>query len=137
MSAARLVYPDSATLYPISVADLVLPLGEVEISSAARAHVLLSADRCGYPERDTSPARRRHPDNYLTQILADFADQVTAILHAMVASRARADQRRRHDRRLATSGPGKVQRSGAKTHRPLRLSVCAHESSDMRRARPA
>ena len=56
-------------------------------ASASGADVLLSADRRGYPERDTSPARRRHPDDYLTEVLVEFPDQVIAILHDMAGSR--------------------------------------------------
>ena len=157
MSARRdRVYPDTATLYPISVADLILQLGEIGIfdvlwsdylldevervlvegkglgqraaryfceciretfpdghiarssyehllatrtgpdptdhehsaaASAAGVHVLLSADASGYPEHDTFPARRRHPDAYLTEILTEFPDQVIDVLHNMAASR--------------------------------------------------
>jgi predicted nucleic acid-binding protein len=132
------VFPDTATLYPISVADLLLrtaelgivellrsehllsevarvlteykglprtaaeyfcdcirqtfPDGKIERSSyahllstrsgpdpddhehsaaasATSATVLLTADRTGFPLRDTLPARRQHPDAYFVELL--------------------------------------------------------------------
>ena len=139
------VYPDTATLYPISIADLVLRLAEIGViellwsdylldettrvliedkhlprsaavyfcdciretfpdgrierstyehliatrtgpdpkdhehsaaASAANAHVILAADKTGFPIRDTRPAVRRHPDDYLSELLNDYPDIV-------------------------------------------------------------
>lgn len=150
------VFADTATLYPISIADLILRLAEIgviefvwsdhlldevtrvlvddkhlprsaavyfcdcirkafpagrvpksqyehllasrtgpdpddhEHSAAAiagRVDFLLSADRTGFPIRDTQPARRRHPDDYLTEILGRFPDEVLQVLDDMGRSR--------------------------------------------------
>ena len=150
------MYPDTATLYPISIADLVLQVGDIGVIevmrsdylldevervlvddkglarraaryfcdcireafpdghiarrsyehliasrtgpdpndhehgaavSAARVDVFLSADTSGYPERDTLPARRRHPDEYLTEVLGQFPDEVIEVLRVMAAGR--------------------------------------------------
>jgi hypothetical protein len=146
------VYPDTATLYPISIADLILRLAELGIiellwtdyllaevtrvlvedkglskraatyfcdcirktfpdnripkstyehllatrtgpdpddhehsaaASAARADIIVSADKKGFPFKDTKPARRRHPDAYLTSILRRFPTETVGVLRDM------------------------------------------------------
>ena len=150
------VYPDTATLYPISIADLVLRLAEIGViellwsdylldettrvliedkhlprsaavyfcdciretfpdgrierptyehllatrtgpdpkdhehsaaASAANAHVILAADKTGFPIRDTRPAVRRHPDDYLSELLNDYPDVVIDVIERMSTSR--------------------------------------------------
>ena len=149
------VFPDTATLYPISIADLVLRLAEAGVielvwsdhlldettrvlverkglqpsaaayfcdcirtafpdghiqrgryqhllatrlgpdpddhehaaAASAAADVLLSADKRGFPLADTSPAVRRHPDDYLSELLASYPIQVIAVLHDMATSK--------------------------------------------------
>ena len=150
------VFADTATLYPISIADLILRLAEIHViefvwsdhlldevtrvlvddkhlprsaaiyfcdcirtsfpagkvpkntyehllasrtgpdpddhehsaaAAAGRVDFLLSADRTGFPIKDTRPARRRHPDDYLTEILGRFPDEVLQVLHDMGRSR--------------------------------------------------
>ncbi len=61
-----------------------------EHSAAAisgRVDFLLSADRTGFPIRDTHPARRRHPDDYLTEIFDLFPGEILEVLHDMARSR--------------------------------------------------
>jgi predicted nucleic acid-binding protein len=146
------VFPDTATLYPISVADLLLrtaELGIIELlwsdyllsevvrvlteykglpqttaeyfcdcirqtfpggkvkqssyahllstrtgpdpddhehsaaASAANATVLLSADRTGFPLRDTLPARRRHPDAFFTELFDRHPVELLTVMREM------------------------------------------------------
>jgi predicted nucleic acid-binding protein len=146
------VFPDTATLYPISIADLLLRIAELGIiallwsehllsevirvlievkgltrnaaeyfcdciretfpsgriyrssyvhllstragpdpddhehsaaASAANATVLLSADRTGFPLRDTLPARRRHPDAYFTELLGRHPVELLTVMREM------------------------------------------------------
>ena len=53
---------------------------------AGGATVVLSADRRGDPPRDTAPARRRHPDAYLTQLLKWYPDDVIRVVDEMGSS---------------------------------------------------
>lgn len=50
------------------------------------ATIVLSADRRGYPVSDTHPARRRHPDAYLTQLLRRHPDDVLRVVDEMGSS---------------------------------------------------
>ena len=152
MARLERVFVDTATLYPISLADLVLrlaefgmydllwsdhllaeiervlveykglttegahyfcecisngfPAGRVEpqeylplvatrtgpdpddhVHSAAvvagKATVMLSADKAGYPATDISPARRRDPDSFLTDLLRRYPQDVLGVIDAM------------------------------------------------------
>jgi PIN domain len=146
------VFPDTATLYPISIADLLLRTGEIGIVeivwsehlldevirvlvevkglprsaaeyfcdciretfpsgridrtvyehllstrtgpdpddhehsaavSAGRVNFLLSADRIGFPLRDTLPARRRHPDDYFVELLDRHPTEILTVVREM------------------------------------------------------
>ena len=150
------VFADTATLYPISIADLLLRLAEIDViefvwsdhlldevtrvlvedkhllraaavyfcdcirdtfptgrversayehllltrtgpdpddhehsaaAIAGEATVLLSADKTGFPFRDTKPVQRRHPDDYLTEILHRFPDETLHAITEMGRSR--------------------------------------------------
>lgn len=50
---------------------------------AGGARVLLSADRRGFPSSDIEPAKRRHPDAYLTAILRRDRHLVLGIVDDM------------------------------------------------------
>jgi hypothetical protein len=86
------VFVDTATLYPISMADLVLRLAELGMFELVwsdhllAANVILSADRRGYPIQDTAPARRRDPDAYLTHLLKRYPDDVIKAVDEMGSS---------------------------------------------------
>jgi hypothetical protein len=54
---------------------------------AGNVDVILSADRTGFPMRDTSPARRRHPDEYLAELLRVFPTEIADVLTDMASSR--------------------------------------------------
>lgn len=54
---------------------------------AGNVDVILSADRTGFPMRDTSPARRRHPDEYLAELLNLFPTEIAGVLTEMASSR--------------------------------------------------
>lgn len=54
---------------------------------AGNVNVILSADRTGFPMRDTSPARRRHPDEYLAELLNLFPSEIAGVLTEMASSR--------------------------------------------------
>jgi hypothetical protein len=53
---------------------------------AGDANVILSADKRGYPPRDTAPARRRDPDVCLTELLKRFPDDVLRVVDEMGSS---------------------------------------------------
>jgi PIN domain len=55
-------------------------------AAAGGATVLLSADKRGYPPHDVSPARRRDPDAYLTQLLKRYPDDVLRVVDEMGSS---------------------------------------------------
>jgi hypothetical protein len=44
---------------------------------------MLSADKAGYPPADISPARRRNPDAFLTDLLRRYPQDVVGVLDAM------------------------------------------------------
>jgi predicted nucleic acid-binding protein len=50
---------------------------------AGKATVMLSADRAGYPAADISPARRRNPDAFLTDLLRRYPRDVVGVVDAM------------------------------------------------------
>jgi hypothetical protein len=52
---------------------------------AGNVDVILSADRTGFPMRDTSPVRRRHPDEYLAELLNVFPTQIAGVLTDMAS----------------------------------------------------
>jgi len=53
---------------------------------AGAATVLLSPDKKGFPPADISPARRRHPDVFLTELLRRYPGEVTRTVDAMGAA---------------------------------------------------
>ena len=50
---------------------------------AGKATVMLSADKAGYPAADISPARRRNPDAFLTDLLRRYPRDVVGVIDAM------------------------------------------------------
>jgi len=44
---------------------------------------MLSADKVGYPAADISPARRRNPDTFLTDLLRRYPRDVVGVIDAM------------------------------------------------------
>ena len=50
---------------------------------AGKATVMLSADKAGYPTADISPARRRNPDAFLTDLLRRYPRDVVGVIDAM------------------------------------------------------
>jgi len=50
---------------------------------AGKATVMLSADKAGYPPADISPARRRNPDAFLTDLLRRYPRDVVGVVDAM------------------------------------------------------
>ena len=50
---------------------------------AGKATVMLSADKAGYPAADISPARRRNPDAFLTDLLRRYPRDVVGVVDAM------------------------------------------------------
>ena len=71
---------------------------------AGRATIVLSADRRGFPPDDIAPARRRHPDAYLTGLLRRYPADVLGIVDAMGASLRVPLARPQVLRRLAAAG---------------------------------
>lgn len=52
-------------------------------ASAGHADILLSADRAGFPLRDTLPARRRHPDDYFVELLKRYPTEILTVIREM------------------------------------------------------
>lgn len=72
---------------------------------AGGATVILSADKRGYPPRDTAAARRRHPDEYLTQFLKRYADDLIRVVDEMGSFLRTPVSRSDVLRRLGEAGP--------------------------------
>jgi hypothetical protein len=53
---------------------------------AGKATVMLSADKAGYPAADISPARRRNPDAFLTDLLRRYPHDVVGVIDAMAGA---------------------------------------------------
>lgn len=71
---------------------------------AGNATVVLSADRTGFPIRDTTPARRRHPDEYLAELLGIFSNRDRRRTHRYGLQPPKPVIGRRHHRRAETCG---------------------------------
>jgi hypothetical protein len=71
---------------------------------AARATVVLSADKVGFPARDILPARRRNPDDFLTNLLRRYPGDVLGVIDAMGAALREPIVRARTLERLGAGG---------------------------------
>ncbi|MGH8907681.1 MAG: PIN domain-containing protein [Egibacteraceae bacterium] len=107
----RNVFPDGRVppeRYLPLVASRTGPDPDDHVHSAAAvaggATVVLSPDKTGYPSRDTSPARRRDPDAYLTQLLRRHPHDVLGVIDDMGASLRVPLSRGEVLKRLAAAG---------------------------------
>lgn len=71
---------------------------------AGAATVLLSPDDKGFPPADISPARRRHPEVFLTELLRRYPLEVTGTVDAMGAAMRDPLTREQVIGRLAAAG---------------------------------
>lgn len=71
---------------------------------AGAATMLLSPDKTGFPPADISPARRRHPDVFLTELLRRYPREVTGTVDAMGAALRDPLTRKQVLGRLAAAG---------------------------------
>lgn len=80
---------------------------------AGAATVMLSADRKGYPPSDILPARRRHPDAFLAELLRRYPGDVVGVIDAMGAALREPLSRKQVLDRLAAAGLPRLAARGA------------------------